>query len=126
MNLDLGPELLIGVVVAIVGAAGSFLVARVNASATEHSEITKRFDTLLDRQGNEIERLSKEVTELRTEFRKEQELTEALKEESTRWRGLLRLALAYLRALRSWEEANHPPPPPMMPAELNEWLWEDL
>lgn len=122
----LTPEFFVGVAVALVGALGSVLVARQNAQANEKQTISQRFDTLLDAQGAEITRLSAEVKELRTDFKKEQQLTEELKEESSKWRSLLQVALTYLRRLHQWESAGAPPPPPQMPPELVAKLWEDL
>lgn len=119
-------DLLAGIVVAAIGAIGGLGAARVKSGSDEKSDLTQRFDTLLDAQGAEITRLSMEMRELRTDFKKEQKLTEELKEESAQWRSLLQVALTYLRRLHNWEREGAPPPPPTMPPELVDKLWEDL
>lgn len=122
----LTPEVFVGVVVAVIGVLGSVLVAKLNGRQARESENTKRLELLIVGQGSEIERLNKEVADLRDEFKKEQQLTETLKEESSKWRGLLQTALEYLRRLHNWQVMELPPPPPPMPEELIGFLWEEI
>lgn len=124
--LQISNELLIGLMIAVVGAFGTWLTSKANFRAAKQTDLTARYDLLLDNQGKEIARLGTEVLKLREEFKEEQQLTETLKEESSRWRELLQTALAYLRQLHGWRTEGHEPPPPEMPPELMEFLWEDL
>lgn len=121
--MNLAPELLIGMATLLFGAVGGWFIAPRTAAQTEH---TKRIDILLDHQGQEIARLGSEVKSLRNEFKEEQQLTETLKEESSKWRGLLQVAVTYLRRLHIWQSEEQTCPPPAMPSELTHFLWEDL
>lgn len=119
-------ELLVGLAIAVLGAVGTWLTAKANFRAAKQTDLTARYDLLLDTQGKEIARLAAEVKDLRVEFRKEQELTQTLKEESNKWRELLKMALGHLRVLHEWREKGHPPPPPEMPQALDQLKLEDL
>lgn len=124
--LQISNELLIGLTIAVLGAIGTWLTAKANFKAAKQTDLTARYDLLLDNQGKEIARLATEVKDLRVEFRREQELTQTLKEESNKWRELLKMALGHLRVLHEWREKGHPPPPPEMPLVLDRLRLEDL
>lgn len=124
--IQISNELLVGLFIAVIGAIGTWLTAKANFRAAKQADLTDRYDLLLDNQGKEIARLASEVKELRGEFRKEQELTHTLREESNKWRELLKMALGHLRVLQEWRERGHQPPPPEMPLVLDRLRLEDL